>query len=246
MINIIVPLAGQSALFDAVDYPYPKPLIEINDKTMIQRVIENYETLPNKKFIFIVNKSDCDAYHLDNTLSLLTNKQSFIVKLSNYTQGALCSALMATEYIDSKSPLIITNGDQVIDADMAPIVQHLSKSYDAGVVTFESVHPKWSYVRTDVNGMVIEAAEKRPLSKKAIAGFYYFKHGEDFIASAKHSIAKDSNVGGKYYIAPSLNEMILMNKKVGCYQIDNAVYHSLYSPQKIKEYENYLNAKKPN
>ena len=42
MINVLIPLAGTNQFFNELDYPYPKPLIEINDKTMIELVIENF------------------------------------------------------------------------------------------------------------------------------------------------------------------------------------------------------------
>ena len=99
------------------------------------------------------------------------------------------------------------------------------------------MHPRWSYVRTDQDGYIVEAAEKRPISKKAIAGFYYFKQGKDFIKAAMQSIRKDNNVNGLYYIAPALGELVLEDKKLGVYQVDIEKYHTFYTPRKIKEYE---------
>lgn len=204
-------------------------------------VIENFASLTDKKFIFVVNKADCDRHHLDNVLSLLTDSQCEIVKLSGETKGAICSVLMAIEYINSQKHLIISNGDQVIDVNLPQVMQDFEgRKLDAGVITFESVHPKWSYIRTDEGGHIIEAAEKRPLSKNAIAGFYYFKQGADFVKAAMQSIAKDANVNGLYYIAPTLNEIVLANKVLGYYKIPAEKYHSFYSPQKIKEYEKEL------
>ena len=241
MINILIPLGGKSSFFDSHEFPYPKPLIEIHNKTMIQLVIENFSGLTGKKFIFVVNKADCDTHHLDDILSLLTDNQCEIVKLSGETKGAACSALMAIEHIDSQMQLIITNGDQVIDIDVPQVVQDFKgRLLDAGVITFESVHPKWSYIRADERGHITESAEKRPLSKNAIAGFYYFKHGSDFVKAATQSIAKDANVNGMYYIAPTLNEIVLANKVLGYHKIPAEKYHSFYSPQKIKEYEKEL------
>jgi dTDP-glucose pyrophosphorylase len=115
------------------------------------------------------------------------------------------------------------------------------KNIDAGVICFTSVHPKWSYVRLDENNKIVETAEKRPLSKNAIAGFYYFKHGSDFVQSAMKSIENDANVNGIYFTAPILNEMVLENKNLEIFKIDSNQYHSFYSPQKIKEYENQFN-----
>ena len=241
MINILIPLGGKSGFFNASDYIYPRSLIEINGKTMIQRIIENYTEIEDKHFIFVINQEDCDRYHLDSILRLLTDSQCDVIKLSGETKGAVCSALMAVELINNKIPLIIANGDQVIEASLADITRHFqTKELDAAVITFESVHPKWSYVRVDDSNKVIESAEKRPLSKYAIAGFYYFEKGEDFVVAAMRSIAKDAHVNDIFYIAPALNELVLAGKDIGYFSIDASLYHSFYSPAKIAEYENWL------
>lgn len=236
MINILIPLAGKNKFFPESEYPFPKPLIEICDKTMIEMVINNFKNLDDINYIFIVNEKDCKKFHIDNTLKLLTDNQCEIIKIQGETKGAACSVLMAIEYINNDEELIISNADQVIEEDLNKIVNY-SKQYDGGVITFESVHPRWSYVKTDENNFVIEAAEKRPISKNAIAGFYYFKKGKDFVNSAMNMIKKDANVNGIYYIAPSLNEMILNHKRISIYKIDNNKYFTFYIPQKIEEYK---------
>ena len=45
---------------------------------------------------------------------------------------------------------------------------YVISSCDAGVITFESVHPRWSYVRLDSENRVTETAEKRPISNSRI------------------------------------------------------------------------------
>jgi hypothetical protein len=85
--------------------------------------------------------------------------------------------------------------------------------------------------------LIIEAAEKRPISKKAIAGFYYFKIGRYFVEAAMRSIEKNANVEGNYYVAPTLNELILNGMRLGFYNVDSNKYHTFYSPQKISEFE---------
>ena len=241
MINILIPLAGKSDFFNSAEYVFPRSLIEILGKTMIQRIIENYSEFDDKHFIFIVNQEDCDSYHLDSILQLLTDSKCDIVKLSSHTKGAACSALMAVELINNNNPLIIANGDQVIESSLADITKNFQKDkLDAAVITFESIHPKWSYVRLNEKNKVVESAEKRPLSKNAIAGFYYFSNGKDFVIAAMQSIIKDAHVNGVFYIAPVLNELVLAGKNIGYHRIESTMYHSFYSPVKIAEYENSL------
>lgn len=241
MINILIPMGGKSDFFDSHEYVYPRSLIEISGKTMIQRIIENYSEFDNKHFIFVTNQADCETYHLDSILRLLTDSKCDIVKLSGQTKGAACSTLMAIELINNETSLIIANGDQVIEAPLAKIEKQFQvEALDAAVVTFESIHPKWSFIRADKSNRVIEAAEKRPLSKNAIAGFYYFRKGQDFVSAAMQSIAKDAHVNDIFYIAPVLNELVLAGKQIGYHAIDASAYHSFYSPAKIAEYEHWL------
>jgi len=237
MINLLIPLAGTDGFFNKSEYPYPKPLIEINNKTMIEHVIENYNSIKeDKQYIFIVNSEDCRKHHLDNVLNLLTDNACQIIKLDSLTQGAACSALMAIECINNSTPLVIANADQLFDINLEDIISNF-EDVDGGVITFNSVHPRWSYARTDEENFIVETAEKRPLSKHAIAGFYYFKKGSDFITSAMNMIKKDVNLNGLYYISPTLNEMVLQNKKLIINEIGNDKYHTFYTPQKIQEYE---------
>lgn len=237
MINILIPLAGTNQFFNESEYPYPRPLIEINGKTMIEHVINNFDTIKKEKqFIFIVNNNDCKKYHLDNVLNLLTDQTCKIIKIDGETKGAACSAMMAIEYINNDTPLIIANADQLFDDNLEDIISNF-KDKDGGVVSFESIHPRWSYARVNEENCIVETAEKRPLSKHAIAGFFYFKNGKDFINSAMSMIQKDASVNGLYYISQTLNEMVLQNKKLIVSMIDNNRYHTFYTPQKIQEYE---------
>ena len=237
MINILIPMAGNNQFFSEAEYPFPKPLIEINDKMMIEHVVDNFSTIEEEiQFIFVVNSYDCKKYHLDNIFNILTNHSCKIIRLDNITKGAACSAMMAVEYIDNAIPLIIANSDQLFDLDLNDVINSFEKG-EAGVITFESIHPRWSYVRLNEKNEVVEAAEKRPISRNAIAGLYYFKKGSDFVSSASKMIKKDANIEGLYYIAPSLNEMVLDNKKINVYKAENSKYHTFYTPQKIKEYE---------
>jgi len=239
--NVLVPMASKSQYFPEAEYPFPKPLIELGESTMAELVINNLATAAQQhRFIFILSQEDCRKFHLDRTLSIITAGQCDIIRLNKETRGAACSALMAIDFIDNETPLLIANGDQIFDDPIDTLIAGLTHK-DAGVVTFDSVHPRWSYVRVDESGRVVETAEKRPLSRHAIAGLYHFRQGKDFVQASMRMIQKDESVNGLFYIAPSLNQMILAGKEVGMSKVDNDRYHTFYIPQKIKEYEMRLN-----
>ena len=236
MINVVVPLAA-NLYFDSSEYVYPKPLIEVRGAPIIQLVINSLRTLPQPmRFIFIISKKDDVRFHLSDTFKILTNSQCEIVCLDGQSKGAACSVLMAVNHIQNADPVVIANGDQIFYTQLSTIVDDFKKrQLDAGVICFDSVHPRWSYVRLDDNDRVIEAAEKRPISRHAIAGFYYFNRGEEFVKYAMNQIEKGAEVNGAYYVSPILNEYVLENKNVGIHKIDNSLCRTFYSIQKIEE-----------
>lgn len=243
MLQILIPIAGGNAFFsDHAEYQFPKPLVEIDGKPMIQWVYENLGEIGSQemKFIFILREEDCTRFHLDQTIHILTDGKAAVIRLKEETKGAVCSCLMAIDQLDATQPLLIANGDQIIEKDLAKAVTYFREhDLDGGLVTFESVHPKWSYARME-GDVVVETAEKRPISKRAIAGIYYFKKAGDFIKGGFEVIKKNTNTNGIFFVSSTINELILHNQKVGAYSIPNDHYHSFYSPQKIKEFEHTL------
>lgn len=237
MLKIVVPLAGSSELFLNAGYVYPKPLIEVNGTLMIQWVIEKTANIEEPyQLIFIIKEEDAQKFHLDNTLKLLSPGCE-VIQLKRSTKGGLCSVLMAIDKIDNEDSLLIVNGDQIIEEDFSNISKFWEQNNaDAGVVTFKSVHPRWSYARIE-EGQVLQTAEKNPISSHAIAGYYYFRSASAFFEGAFQTIKNNVQLEGNFYISPVMNEYVLKNKKVLNYQIDNNQYHSFYSPQMLLEFE---------
>ena len=235
MKRILIPAMGKSLFF--ADSYFPKLMIEINGKTMLEHIIDDYKSIGDKHYIFVFSEEECRRFHLDDSARILTDDNADILVLKNETQGALCTCLMAVQYIKDADPLIIANCDQVISEEYAKVIGYFeTNNDDAGVIVFDSIHPRWSYTRID-DDEVVETAEKRPLSKNAIAGFYYFRKGNDFVEAAKQVIRKDNRLDGNFYISSAMNEMILLEKKVGYYRISKDSYHSFYSPDKVREFE---------
>ncbi len=237
--NIVIPMSGGSENFR--ESRYTKNFTEIGDKPLFQVVAESLSNaFRGEQFIFIVPKDEVTRYHIDKALTLLIPGSIVIVR-EGETAGAACSVLLAAEYLDNEEELLIHNGDSVITENLNRIVHSFrTKSLDGGTVTFESVHPRWSYVRMNDDCLVIEAAEKNPISMNATAGVYYFRQGHDFVQSAERMIEKDANTDGKYYVCPTYNEMILQGKRIGFHQISRQAYFPLTTPKEMERFETYM------
>jgi len=237
--QFLIPIAGRSPFFPSSEFFFPKSLLEVAGRPMIEHVIKNLSSIEkNSHFIFVVQGDDVRRFSIDRTLQLLTEGRANIIQLRGETRGALCSALMAVDVIDPSMPLIVSNGDQIIDDDLEAFVKRFrTAAVQAGVVTFDSVHPRWSYVEVGEDGYVREAAEKRVISRHAIAGFYYFDTGRRFLDAAMKCIENNASVEGQFYTAPCLNEVILDGGYVASVSVDPDRYHSFHTPEMISRYE---------
>jgi dTDP-glucose pyrophosphorylase len=92
---------------------------------------------------------------------------------------------------------------------------------DGGIVTFKATHPKWSFAKVDENGFVTEVAEKKPISDIATVGFYYWKHGSDYVKYAEQMIDKNIRVNNEFYVCPVFNEAIESKLKITTFNVDN-------------------------
>jgi len=243
-VNIVIPMAGGDELFQRHGYPYAKSVIEIDGRPLIEHAFDRLRIVKDAKFVFVIRKEDELRFYLRDMLRLL-DPEAVVIRAEGPTAGAACTAMLAVEHIAESEELLIANGDQILGFDLNEALRSFrDRDLDGGTVVFDSVHPRWSFVKTDGDGMVIEAAEKRPISRHATAGVYYFKEGRYFLDAAKSMMRKSASVNDAYFVCPCFNEMILAQRRVSTYEIDRADYISLATPQAIEEYEQVLAAKR--
>lgn len=236
--QILMPIASHSQFFPEQEYFFPKPLIEIAGKPMIDSVVSALKTsIPGARFCFIISADDARKFSLDETLRIVGGHHTRVVQRVGETKGGLCSALLAGDELDHEQPLVICNSDQIIDVPLVDILEKFQQDDVAsGVITFRSVHPRWCYIVPEEHGRVAQAAEKRVVSDIAIAGFYYFKRAGDFFAAARRAILSSDEVDGQYYFSAALNQIILQDMTVAYVKIDASKYYSFYSPEKVAEF----------
>lgn len=235
-VNIIILAAGSDQVSQTEEFPIC--LTELDSSPLIQKLIELTSEIDNSKIFVCFSKSDCDKYHLDNIVKIL-NSKSEIIKIPVKTQGAACTALLCAGEIDNENELLIINGNELININFNNVLKSLrERNLDAGVVVFNSIHPRYSYVKINDNNLVIEASEKRPISNLATTGFYWFKSGSSFVKGAKDMIRKDARVNDNFFICPVFNELVLENYKIGTYKIDEKNYYPLKDLKQLQDFEN--------
>ena len=234
-LNVVIPMAGEGSRFKNAGYTFPKPLIEIDGKPMIQVVIENLNIDAN--YIFIVREEHVINFKIDVVLKTLVPKCNVVI-VDHLTEGAACTTLLAKEYFNDDKPLLFANSDQYVDWNSTEFLYKMNETgCDGGILTFESVHPKWSYAKVNSDsGLVERVAEKEPISKNATVGIYYWKRGSDFVDYAEKMIEKNIRVNNEFYVCPVYNESILDGKRIVIYEIDSDSMWGLGTPEDLENF----------
>lgn len=232
-LNILIPMAGRGSRFEAAGYTFPKPLIDVMGRPMIQWVVENVGIKGN--YIFITQEAHRQQYSLDTLLELITGTQPCeVVAVDGLTEGAACTALKARHLIDNDNPLLILNSDQYLEWDLIQDLYQLSNSnVDGAIFTFHSTHPKWSYARLEPGtNTVVEVAEKKPISTTATCGVYWWKKGSDFVKYVDQMIGENDRTLNEFYICPAYNHAIKDGKIIK--SIPVRAMHSLGTPEDLQ------------
>lgn len=232
---ILIPAVGKGSRFRGTKYTLPKPLIKVNELPML---VASAKSLGFKgTYIFLIREGEYREELVNEIRKEFPKAKIGVV--SHDTEGAAETALLAEDFINTEEELVIANCDQIMEwgpwnTDVA--IKQLRK-FDAGLVTVESSDPKHSYAQVD-NNFVTQVVEKEPISNVALTGIHYWKQGSDFVESAKLMIENGRRANdGEYYIGPTYNELIKLNKKIGIHMISNDAIHFIGTPDDLEEYE---------
>jgi NDP-sugar pyrophosphorylase family protein len=239
MLNIVLPLAGRGQRFADAGYTDPKPLIPVHGLPMIELVIRNLSPRQPHRFIFIARSE-----HLENkTICSLLQQASphaVIIPVSHVTEGPACSAMLARQYINNNEPLMIANCDQWVDVDIDDYINSaLAPGVDGLIMTMKADHPKWSYAKSDADGVVTQTAEKIAISEDATVGIYNFTEGATFVQAAEEMVAKNLRVNNEFYVAPVYNEIIARGKKIRIYGVGSE-FHGMYGLGTPEDLEKFI------
>ncbi|WHO39981.1 hypothetical protein PMI04_005140 [Sphingobium sp. AP49] len=133
------------------------------------------------------------------------------VFLSHMTAGAAFSVAAGVALCDPLAPLCIDLADILYQEDFDATATFAADAGLGGIaLTFCSDLPVYSYVRTDEQGRVLEAAEKRVISGQASAGTYFFRNAGIYAQALGHAVAhrESQTHQGIYFVCPLFNGVI--------------------------------------
>lgn len=234
--NILV-LASGKLHFENADRVFPLCLTEIDGVSVLERTVNNTAGIANAQYTFTFMEAEATQYHLEKIATLLV-PGACCKQVVELTKGSACTALLAACQLDQSAELLIISANELVDMQLAEVIEEFrNRKLDGGTLTFRSIHPRYSYVRLNDEGFVIEVAQRKPISLFATAGVFWFAKTADFLEGAKNLIRKNAHVDGGYFVAPTFNELILKQKKIGVKEFESIKYFPLKTEQQISQFE---------
>ena len=214
--KIIIPMAGTGNRFIKSGYTYPKPLIKLNGKRIIEYILDMFSD--DDEIIFI-----CNDVHLENTnmketlLSLKPNSR--VLSIPQHSKGPVHTMQVAYDFIDDDDEVIVCYCDNPYLWDREDFKNFIRKNDSNGcILTHVDFHPHrlsstfMAYCKIEGNKLV-EIKEKEPytdnpMNEHASTGTYYFKKGSYIKKYFTELIEKNITWGGEYYVTLVYNLMV--------------------------------------
>lgn len=241
--TMLVPMAGKGQRFIDAGYSTPKPLIGVDGKPMFVNAVQ---CLPKAdEYVFV-----CSAEHIQKHGIHESVKEFFprarIVVAERPTQGQASSCLLARDFVDADSALLIAACDNTVDFSAAKLSKAAAgKKARALIWTFRgnpAVKRKptaygWVKTRGEKAERVFckEPVSTQPMKDHAVSGIFYYKRAGDFFQAAQEMVGKGRNVNGEYYADTVPNELIEQGDEVRVFEVDN--YTVFGTPDDLRTYE---------
>ncbi|ELV8675312.1 capsular biosynthesis protein, partial [Vibrio vulnificus] len=154
------------------------------------------------------------------------------------TKGQAETVFLGLDGIDDNESLTIFNIDTFRPEFSYP---GLSSKEDGYLEVFQGSGDNWSFVlpENEESTLLVETAEKRPISDLCCTGLYYFNKVSDFKLSYNDYLNKPKELWekGELYVAPLYNFLIKNGKSIHYHKIERDEVIFCGTPD---EYDDFL------
>jgi NDP-sugar pyrophosphorylase family protein len=253
---IFIPMAGFGDRYIRAGFTEPKPLIPVDGKPMIERVVDAFrEALAAKgkkkgevKFLFCVNAKHAAETSVKETLARIAPGAPVVV-IDPHKDGPVRTLLDCAEHIPDDEEVILNYCDFGVDWTFADFRAWLAKGkWDGAMTGYKGFHPHslgptlYAYMRSD-GDKVTEIREKHhftenKLEEYASSGLYYFKSGKEMKRLSRALVEKGERVNGEFYVSMLMQLLIEGGGKVGVYPLKH--FYQWGTPEDLRDFESWL------
>lgn len=211
---VVIMAGGKGTRLKPITNVIPKPLVPIGDKTILEAIMDQFESIGCKKFYMSVNyKADMMEFYL----SQLDHKYDIDFFMEDKPLGTIGSVSLLKGKI--KTPFFVSNCDSINDQDYRDVYDyHVQNKNDLTIVTMiKSFRIPYGVIETGVDGIMTALREKPELNYQVNTGVYILN------PECIDEIPKNEF----FHITHLMEKIKARGGRVGCFPVSEGAWHDM-------------------
>lgn len=220
---VVIMAGGKGSRLRPLTNVLPKPLVPVGDKTILEIIMDQFESIGCHKFYMSVNyKAEMIKYYIGQ----LPHRYDVVFFEEDKPLGTIGSLSLLRGKIDT--PFFVSNCDSINEQDYRDVWDyHVSNNNDMTVVTMvKSFNIPYGVIETGADGLLTAIREKPEQTYQVNTGVYILNPG----------LIAEIPEGEFFHITQLMEKVKSKGGRVGCFPV------SEHSWKDIGEWPEYLKA----
>lgn len=236
-LKIAIPMAGLGTRMRPHTWSKPKPLIALAGKTVLDYVINQFNSLPdiNKaEFVMIVGPNQLELVQQHMRQVYPNMPVHFVIQ--EKMRGQSDALYLAREYLTG--PMLMTFSDTLIETDLSG----LAGSPLDGLAWVRPVEDprRFGVAQLNGDGYITRLIEKpkEKANNLAVVGFYYFRKAEDLMSAIAEQMERNLTLKDEFFLVDAINILLERGAKMRTKPVD--VWLDAGVPDALLETNRYM------
>jgi NDP-sugar pyrophosphorylase family protein len=242
--QVVIPMSGFGERFRAAGYAVPKPLIEVEGKTMVEHVVDLFPGAGTMIFV-------CNEDHLAEPSFRMREiieracPHGRIVGIPPHKLGPVHAVLAVAHLLDPAEPTIVNYCDFTCWWSFEDFQSFVRETDCAGAIpAYRGFHPHslrggvYAFLRE--SGLWAQDIQEKqpftdtPMHEYASSGTYYFRSTELMTALMVECVGRGLDVRGEFYVSMVYKMMFERELPVAIYELEHFMQWG--TPDDLRDY----------